>query len=134
MRRSNVPLGAIVFVLVIALLRLPLPDQKADRSLCNWKQLLYQLDFGGSVLLVAFVSCLFMAMQWGGQRLPWRSPTIIALFTASVLFVFFLLLDIKMGEYASVLFRVLQRRSIAFGCVYLFLNSMPNFSVSTCLI
>jgi len=93
----------------------------------------FKLDLGGSLLLIAFMCCLFMAMQWGGHRLPWSSPSIIGLFAVSgILLVLFLLVEWKMGEDASVPFGVLEQRSIAFGVVYLFFFSMPNFSVCNC--
>jgi hypothetical protein len=135
MRLRNVPLGAVVFGLVVALLRFPTEDNKLGRSACSAKKLLYELDLGGSVLLVASISCLFPAMQWGGQRLPWDSPTIIGLFTTfAILLVLFLLLERKMGGHAYVPFRVLKQRSIAFGTIYLFWIAMSNFSVCPHLI
>jgi len=75
---------------------------------------------------------LFMAMQWGGQSLPWTSRTIIGLFVAfGLLLAFFILLEYKMGNDASVPYTVLKQRSIASGAVYLFFFAMPNFSVCT---
>jgi hypothetical protein len=59
-------LGAVIFGLVVTFLRLPRVDGEVDRPACSTKKLLYELDLGGSVLSVASVSCLFMAMQWGG--------------------------------------------------------------------
>ncbi|KAF1914749.1 permease of the major facilitator superfamily [Ampelomyces quisqualis] len=127
----NLPLGAMVFMLVLACLKSMGVDGKADRSVCGIMQFLYRLDIGGSILLVASVSCLFMAMQWGGQSLPWGSPIVIGLVISSaVLFAFFLILEWAMGDDASVPFPVLQERSIASGGVYLFFFAMPNFSYS----
>jgi hypothetical protein len=60
----------MAFLLVVALLKLPTSDRKTDCPVRDSNQLLCQLDLGGSVLLIASISCLFMAMQWGGQRLP----------------------------------------------------------------
>jgi hypothetical protein len=60
----------VVLGLVVAFLRLPAEDDKLDRSACSAKKMFYELDLGGIVLLVASISCLFLAMQWGGQRLP----------------------------------------------------------------
>lgn len=128
----NLPLGAMVFMLVGAFLKLKGVDGKADRPACGVKQFLFRLDIGGSILLIVAVSCLFMAMQWGGLSMPWSSPTVIGLFsTSAVLFVFFLILEWAMGDGASVPFLVLKQRSIASAAVYLFFCAMPNFSVST---
>jgi hypothetical protein len=94
------------------------------------KHFLHQLDLGGSALLIASMVALFLAMQWGGHQLPWSSPTIICLFTVSgILLALFVLLEWRMGDDASVPFRVLGQRSIASGAVYLFFFAGPNFSV-----
>jgi hypothetical protein len=63
MRLRNVPLGAVVFGLVVAFLRFPTEDNKLGRLACSAKKLFYELDLGGSALLVASISCLFLAMQ-----------------------------------------------------------------------
>lgn len=131
---SNLPLGAIVMGLVALFLRLPNEsDEKTvpePISIRSARQFLFKLDLGGTVLLVACMCSLFMAMQWGGHSLEWSSPTIIGLFAVfGVLLGAFLLLEWNMGDNACIPFRVLKQRSIASGVVYLFLFSMPNFSV-----
>jgi hypothetical protein len=127
-------LGVVVILLVAVFLRLPAKSEgevkvKPKRKVSKM-QFLCQLDLGGSALLIASMVALFLAMQWGGHHLPWTSPTIICLFTVSgILLALFVLLDWKMGDDASVPFRVLGQRSIASGAVYLFFFAMPNFSV-----
>ncbi|KAF2678928.1 MFS general substrate transporter, partial [Lentithecium fluviatile CBS 122367] len=126
----NVPLGAVVAILVAIFLRL---EKDVGEAACRTKrgvmQILFQLDVAGSLLIMASVSCLLVAMQWGGQRLPWTSPVIIALLVIfSILLKIFILVEWKMGDDACIPFAVLKQRSIAFGTVYLFMLSMPNFS------
>ncbi|KAF2869455.1 permease of the major facilitator superfamily [Massariosphaeria phaeospora] len=126
----NLPLGAVVILLVAAFLKLQSVDGGVmDRPSRSGRHIFFQLDPVGSILMIASVCCLLLAMQWGGQSLPWTSPKIITLFILSgILLVLFVLVEWKMGEDASVPFCVLKQRSIAFGTVYLFLFSMPNFS------
>lgn len=60
-------------------------------------------DVSGTVLLVASVCSLFMAMQWGDHSLEWSSPTIIRLFAAfGLLLGAFILIEWNMGDDASI--------------------------------
>jgi hydrogenase-4 membrane subunit HyfE len=130
MRSSNVPLGAVVTVLVAVFLRLKTVKGATSRPKCGLKQSLKQFDPAGSILMIASVCSLLLAIQWGGQSLPWASPTIIVLFALSgFLLALFVFVEQRMGNDAIVPFAILGQRSIAFGTVYLFLFSMPNFAV-----
>ncbi|KAF2120122.1 major facilitator superfamily-domain-containing protein [Lophiotrema nucula] len=125
----NLPLGAMVMLMVTVFLKLKSVDAARETSNLSAKQVFFRLDPGGSALIIACAVCLLMAMQWGGQSLPWSSPTIISLLAAFVfLLLLFLVVEWRMGNDAAVPFRILRQRSIAFGAVYLFLFSMPNFS------
>jgi hypothetical protein len=94
----NLPLGAVVTGLVAIFLKLHEGGRvgrvKCSNSRHGVGRFLFKLDLGGSVLLVASMCCLFMAMQWGGHRLPWSSPIIIGLFAVSgFLLLLFLFLE-----------------------------------------
>ncbi len=120
----------MVILIVAAFLRLKCTTGAAGRPKHSAKHVFFRLDPAASILLIASVCCLLVAMQRGGQHLSWTSPKIIGLFTVSgILFALFLGLEWRTGDDASVPFNILRRRSIAFGAVYLFLFSMPNFSV-----
>ncbi|KAH7081063.1 major facilitator superfamily domain-containing protein [Paraphoma chrysanthemicola] len=125
----NLPLGAIVFTLVAILLKLK-DDKVAKQHRGNsLSQRSFQLDIAGSILLIASMTSLFLAMQWGGLRLPWTSPTVAGLLTLSgVLLALFILWEWRMGDEASIPFRILRQRSTAFGVVYIFMFSFPNFA------
>jgi hydrogenase-4 membrane subunit HyfE len=124
-------LGAMVALLIAWFLRLKTDKGAIRRSKCGFRRSFVQFDPAGSVLMIAAVCCLLLAMQWGGQSLPWASPKIIVLFALSgVLLAVFVFVERKMGDDAIVPFAILKKRSIAFGTVYLFLFSMPNFAVS----
>jgi len=106
-------LGAVVLGLVAVFLRLDrgkgVGKAKTSSSGHDVGRFFLKLDLGGSLLLIASMCCLFMAIQWGGHRLPWSSPIIIGLFSVSgVLLVLFLLAEWKMGDDASVPFGVMS--------------------------
>ncbi len=66
----NLPVG--LFSAAIVATRLPATRRRISHS----------IDWAGSALLVATLSCLVMVATLGGETLPWGSPTIIALAAA----------------------------------------------------
>ncbi|SDZ38848.1 drug resistance transporter, EmrB/QacA subfamily [Micromonospora pattaloongensis] len=77
----NIPLGILAIVVCYRVMRL-IPFQRRNHA----------IDWLGAGLLVAGVSCVLLALSWGGNQYAWSSATIIGLFVAgavlSVLFVF----------------------------------------------
>ncbi|HET6952957.1 MAG TPA: MDR family MFS transporter [Acidimicrobiales bacterium] len=67
----NVPVAIGALVITSAVLRLDF----ARRD--------HRVDFLGAGLLVAGVSCLLLALVWGGREYPWTSSTILGLITGS---------------------------------------------------
>lgn len=119
-----------MFLLVVVFLKLPVVNGKGTPRARKVMEFIRELDLGGALLLITSLTCLFMAMQWGGQKLPWNSAKVIGLLScSSILLLLFVYVDFKMGDDASVPFRVLKQQSIATGCIYLFFFAMPNFSV-----
>jgi EmrB/QacA subfamily drug resistance transporter len=70
----NLPLGFIALGMTYHLLkRLPRHERKR------------KLDIAGAALLLAATTSLLLALNWGGLRYPWLSPTILLLFAGSAL-------------------------------------------------
>ncbi len=63
----NIPVGIVALVVTSSVLRLPFVRRP------------HAIDYLGSVLLVAAVSCLLLVAVWGGNDYQWGSPTIIGL-------------------------------------------------------
>ncbi|KAF2475927.1 MFS general substrate transporter [Lindgomyces ingoldianus] len=124
----NVPIGAVVMVLITVFLRLKSNNEKDHFSSTTLGQKIKQLDLAGTILIVASICSLLLAMQWGGQTLPWRSPEVIGLFVGSgLMFVLFLLVQWRMGDDATLPFSILRQRSIVSGAFYLLFFSMPTY-------
>ena len=68
----NLPLGVAALVVTTMVLRIP------------FRRLRRRIDYLGSVLLVAAVSCVVTATTWGGTTFPWGSAQIIGLAAAAV--------------------------------------------------
>jgi EmrB/QacA subfamily drug resistance transporter len=68
----NVPLGLIALVVISVVLKTP--TQKVH----------HEIDYLGSALLAAGVTCIVLLTTWGGTTYAWSSTTIIAMGVAAV--------------------------------------------------
>ncbi len=93
---------------------------------------LKQLDPLGIIVLLGGVSCLFLALQWGGISYRWTSSKIVGLLTGSgVLFMLFAFLQWWLGERATIPPRMLKHRTVLYGALSLFFISMSSNIVSS---
>ncbi|MBQ1072658.1 MFS transporter [Micromonospora sp. C31] len=84
----NLPLGILAILVCSRVLRL-IPFTRRDHS----------IDWLGAALLVAGVSCLLLALSWGGNEYAWGSGVIVGLFVAgTVLGVAFVLQEARVAE------------------------------------
>ncbi|MFF4891242.1 MDR family MFS transporter [Micromonospora chersina] len=84
----NVPLAILAIVVCYHVMRL-VPFQRREHS----------VDWVGAGLLVAGVSCLLLALSWGGNEYAWGSGVIIGLFVAgAVLGALFLIQEARVKE------------------------------------
>lgn len=88
------------------------------------------MDGVGALTLVGGVTCLLLALQWGGQKLPWKSAKVIGLLVGF----FFLIISFgciqwRLGEHATIPLRVLRQRSILMGCIFIALLDMTAYTV-----
>jgi hypothetical protein len=132
MQNRNVPIGAVVIALLLAFLRLPPRTDVDDAASRSFLHKLKTIDIGGMVLIIGSVCCLLLAMQWGGQTMPWDAPRVVGLFVgAGVMLILFLILQYKLGSRATLPFEILLKRSISSGALYLFFFAMPTYVVSS---
>ena len=88
------------------------------------------LDVLGTVLFLGAICCLVLALQWGGETLPWSSPTVIGLFVGfGLLLPVFGLVQWKRGDDAIIPLNILKQRSILAGSAFLFFFGMLNYIV-----
>ncbi|MFI7577463.1 MDR family MFS transporter [Micromonospora sp. NPDC049497] len=84
----NVPLGILALAVCSRVLRL-IPFTRRDHA----------IDWLGAGLLVAGVSCLLLALSWGGNEYAWGSGVIVGLFVAgAVLGVLFVVQEARVAE------------------------------------
>ena len=90
------------------------------------------IDAPGTVLFIGAICCLLLALQWGGQSLPWKSSKIICLIVGfGLLLGAFILLQWKKGEYGILPLRIMRQRTMAMVTLLLFFILMAVTIVST---
>jgi hypothetical protein len=113
----NLPIGALTLI-IIALILKPTPAGKRGTPL---KLQFLQLDPLGTVVLVASLVCLLLALQWGGSTYSWSSGRVIALLVVFVvLFGAFVLVQILLPKTATIQGRVIANRNILAAQLYMF--------------
>ncbi|KAJ7206304.1 ABC transporter, partial [Mycena pura] len=121
----NLPIGGISIVAVTLLLKAA-PPLGADLSKRSYRDLAWQtlrLDFVGATLVAGAVTCLVLALQWGGNTKPWGDKDIIICFVfAAVLSVAVILWEVHIGDRAMVPTAIFKSRSIYAIVLYSFLT------------
>ena len=88
------------------------------------------MDLTGTILFIGATCCLVLALQWGGQTMPWNTSIIIGLFVGfGILTVLFAFVQYRRGENALTPIRVLRQRSILASSMFLFFIGMFNNTV-----
>lgn len=64
----NVPLAVGAMIIIMAALRMP-----------STRRVRRRIDFLGAALLAGSAACALLVAEWGGQRYPWNSSTILTL-------------------------------------------------------
>jgi hypothetical protein len=143
--RSNLPLGGVVILLFLFVVRLPTPPQKLKQlqalapgtavqsnssggpatpvKLSHrqhfdiiYKQLA-RIDFPGFFCFAAACALFLIGLEWGGTKYPWHSGTVIGLLVAgAVLFIVFGIWSQYLGDRALLPFRLLRYGHINVFC------------------
>ena len=103
---------------------------QVDQSL-SFHTKLQNLDVLGTTIFISAVSCLLFVLQWGGENVEWQSSTAIGLFVGFVFLVgIFGFLQWKRGEHATIPTRILRKRSILMGALFLMPLGMSSLAVN----
>jgi EmrB/QacA subfamily drug resistance transporter len=107
----NLPIGAVTLVVIFFFFHSP--ARKAEKKV-SLKERAKQLDLiSTAIFIIAIVVCL-LALQWGGSKYPWSSwRIIVCLVIFGVLSIVFVFLQWRMGDNATIPFRIVRKRSVA---------------------
>ncbi|KAJ7137537.1 ABC transporter [Mycena crocata] len=121
----NLPIGGVSMIAVIFLLKAapPLGADLTKRSLKDILKQALRLDFLGATLMAGAVTCLVLALQWGGNTKPWDDKAVIMSFVFSgVLAVAWIGWELYIGDRAMTPMKIFKSRSIYAILAYCFLT------------
>ncbi|KAJ3997132.1 ABC transporter [Lentinula boryana] len=121
----NLPVGGVSLVAVSLLLKAspPLGSDPSKRSPKDIFHQILQLDYLGATLIAGAVTCLVLALQWGGNTKPWNDKAVIISFVfAAVCTIAFIAWEIYRGDIAMVPTQIFKSRSVYAIITYSFLT------------
>ncbi len=78
------------------------------------------MDPLGTFIIMAAVVCYLLALQWGGVTKPWSDSTVIGTLIGFILLItLFGVIQWRLGERALLQRRILGKRMVWVGCVYI---------------
>ncbi|TVY22562.1 Efflux pump [Lachnellula hyalina] len=124
----NLPFGGITTAGVLFFLNL---KEKPVAAQEPWTVILRKLDPIGSLLFVPAIICLLLALQWGGVTYEWSNGRVIALLVVFVIALLaFIVLQLFIGDDATVPARIASQRSMAFASLFSFCLGASFFIVT----
>lgn len=110
----NLPVGAIT---IIAFLAINIPDKRKYVQ-SPGKLTFKKMDMIGFVLFAPAAVMILLALEFGGSKFAWKSPTIIGLFVGgAVQVVLFLLWERRAGMTAMIPLPIIGKRQVWTACV-----------------
>ncbi|OBS15764.1 hypothetical protein FPOA_13485 [Fusarium poae] len=121
----QLPLITSVFCIVLFFLELTAGKALDGKNLTS---ALRELDVLGTVIFVPAITLLVLALQWGGNQYDWSDwHVILPLCLFAALLAVFIWYQRRLGEQATVPFRMLRTRTIVYGFLF---SSCNNGSLS----
>lgn len=115
----NLPTGALTIITLLVFYHPPEGVSKEQGQ--SIIQKVKQLDLIGCALFIPSIIMVMLAMEWGGERYPWNSATIIGLFVGFVVeMIVFVLWEIHKGDQSMIPFSLLGYQSVVFSILFAF--------------
>ncbi|KAK8110751.1 uncharacterized protein PG998_007208 [Apiospora kogelbergensis] len=113
----NLPIGAVSAAVVLLVLNPPpRPRSEMNKSILMRVR---EFDLLGAVLMIAAMTCLLLALQWGGKQYTWSDGRIIGLLVGcGLLLVVFVAWQFRLGEKATLPPRIMRQRTVAAASVF----------------
>jgi hypothetical protein len=96
--------------------------------------LIREFDLPGTVIFIGSIFCILLAVQYGGENMPWSSAMVIGLLVGGIcLFIIFVVIQWLAGEYALIPLRIFNQRTVITGFLALFFLGAANAVVCNLL-
>ncbi|RMD41907.1 hypothetical protein DV735_g3200, partial [Chaetothyriales sp. CBS 134920] len=107
----NLPFAVPTLLFIFVFFRSP--TRKAEAKV-PFAQRAIQLDLPGTAVFIVDIVCCLLALQWGGSTYAWSNWRVVLCLTLfGVLTTVFIFIQWKMGDNATVPFRIISQRSVA---------------------
>lgn len=106
----NLPIGGVVFV---GMLPISFPMYQRQKTPWTFRHVVRNFDLLGFAIFAPACIMLLLALQWGGVKYSWSSPTIIGLFCGSACtFVAFFFWENFVGQTAMMPLSLIRKRVV----------------------
>ncbi|KAF1937163.1 MFS multidrug transporter [Clathrospora elynae] len=123
----NLPIGGLSILTIVLFFQTP---SAATNSPVPFLHKILALDFNGMLLSVAALSCLTLALQWGGVTNPWTDGSVIGSLVAfAVLLGLFVFNEWWMGERSLLVPRLMKNKTLALMSSFVVFSSASFFIV-----
>lgn len=122
----NLPVGGVAAAAVLFFLPAREPGMKRSDGRTGFRAFM-KMDWIGSALVLLFITCWLLALQWGGNNYAWSNWRIPLLFVlAGLLTAAFFAWQVWYGEYALMPQVILKNRTVwaASGAVFMTMLAM----------
>lgn len=114
----NLPIGGISAAIILFFFHAP-PQAKPVAA--PFREKILQMDLVGCALIMGGVIAYILALQYGGQTMPWSSATVIGLIVGFILiFIAFAAWEVYNGERSMITPRLFKHRAVWVGSVFIF--------------
>jgi len=121
----NLPFGAAAFLAVLVFFKPP--PRKA--SSLTFKEKIKEIDSLGAVLLISAIICLFLGLQWGGDKYPWSDSKVYDMIIAfTLLFIVFIYVQYKRGDKAMIPRMLFKQRTVLVCSMFTALSCMALYT------
>ena len=117
----NLPIGGAAATLVFFFFQTP---KAAKPQEATPLEKFLQMDLLGTFLLLASITCLILALQWGGVEKPWHSADVIGVLIGfGLILVLFVAVEIWLDERALIVPRLIKQKTFALIALFQVFNS-----------
>ncbi|KAH7069958.1 major facilitator superfamily domain-containing protein [Paraphoma chrysanthemicola] len=121
----NLPVGGVSALLIFFFFKTP---PQATVTKANWPEKIIQMDPVGVTLVMSGIITFILAVEYGGQKKPWDSSTVIGLFVGFVLiWVAFVAWEYFNQERAMLPRRLLSKRWVWQPSIFQFFYAAAYF-------
>jgi MFS family permease len=123
--RINLPFGGAAIAIVAIFFKSP----DRDFSHIPMKQKIREMDLPGAFFLISAITCLLLALSWGGVKYQWKNSKVWGcLLGFGLLIIIFIVIQARKGEHATIPVGILKQRTMLASALTLAFLSMALFT------